>query len=546
MKPKLQPQDEQENFIDTRTLIAVVLVGAVFMGWNLYLQKKYPEPIKPAVSTAGKETSGTSATATKAAAVDGATAAPESKVQPPAEPDAGPEKKLHYEAETLSFDISSHGMGLKDIHVLKYKTRDGQIVTLGTPEEGTLPLETRLSGQKEALNFNLQKVSDNLYVGKASAGGVVITKSMQIDPEKYVIEYKVSVAGSDPKFTGLTTTLIEDVEPESQLSALNPRRQKQEFYIDSGDGKDRTVFGKDDVKKAWNKVHLASVGSQYFTQSILDKSEILPEGTGVVNHAGKSASVALNYPVLNPGANFEIEYTAFVGPKSLTLLRQVDELLPRVVDFGYFSWIGRKILDLLLWFHGLVGNWGWAIILLTFLIRLLVLPVNIYSFKSMRSMQAIQPQLKELRERYKDDQQKQQQATMALMREHKVNPVSGCLPMILQLPIFWALYQVLGNSIELYQAPWLLWIHDLSLKDPFYILPVVMGVTMFVQQKLTPNTMDPAQAKVMMMMPLIFAFFMANLPSGLTLYMLVGALFSVVQQGYLLKQPKTLSSGSKA
>jgi YidC/Oxa1 family membrane protein insertase len=156
----------------------------------------------------------------------------------------------------------------------------------------------------------------------------------------------------------------------------------------------------------------------------------------------------------------------------------------------------------------------------------------------MKAMQAIQPQIQALKEKYKDDQQKQQQEMMTLMRENKVNPVGGCLPAILQFPIFIALYQVLGNSIELYQAPFGLWITDLSLKDPYYILPVVMGITMFVQQKITPNTMDPAQAKVLQFMPLIFTFFMISLPSGLTLYMLVGAVFSVVQQMYFMRDKR--------
>ena len=153
-------------------------------------------------------------------------------------------------------------------------------------------------------------------------------------------------------------------------------------------------------------------------------------------------------------------------------------------------------------------------------------------------MQALQPEIKAMREKYKDDQQKQQQEMMALMKSNKANPLAGCMPVLLQFPIFIALYQVLGNSIELYQAPFGLWIHDLSLKDPFYILPVLMGLTMFVQQKVTPNTMDPAQAKVLLFMPLIFTFFMVSLPSGLTLYMLVGAVFSVAQQMYFLKQTK--------
>ncbi len=317
-----------------------------------------------------------------------------------------------------------------------------------------------------------------------------------------------------------------------------PQYQNQEFFVESSDNKDRVVFGKEDDKKNWIGVKIASLGSQYFTQAILDRSNIIPEARGHVNHATKSAELSLQYPVLNGAQDFEINFLAYVGPKSHALLHSIDSSLALVVDFGFFNWIGRQILWLLNAFYGLVGNWGLAVIGLTLLVRVLVLPLNIYSYKSMKVMQALQPEIKAMREKYKDDQQKQQQEMMALMKSNKANPLAGCMPVLLQFPIFIALYQVLGNSIELYQAPFGLWIHDLSLKDPFYILPVLMGLTMFVQQKVTPNTMDPAQAKVLLFMPLIFTFFMVSLPSGLTLYMLVGAVFSVAQQMYFLKQTK--------
>jgi YidC/Oxa1 family membrane protein insertase len=154
----------------------------------------------------------------------------------------------------------------------------------------------------------------------------------------------------------------------------------------------------------------------------------------------------------------------------------------------------------------------------------------------MKKMQDIQPQLKQIRENLKDDPQKMNLEVMKVMKESKANPLSGCLPMLLQFPIFLALYQVLGQSIELYQAPFVLWIKDLSLKDPYYILPVLMGLTMFIKHKITPTTMDPTQAKVMMIMPVLFSFFMISLPSGLTLYIFVSTLFGVAQQLYFLSE----------
>jgi YidC/Oxa1 family membrane protein insertase len=540
---------EQTNFMDPRTLIAIFLVGVVFIGWQIYEQHKYPEYYAQKTEKGVAPVKGTPVKQVPPGQ-DAAANPTAPEVSPQAasvKPTGAPETLEHFTSSTLEFDISSKGMGLRNVRILKYKNRSNEIVELGHPDEGILPFETRLLNHTEALDFKIEKKSDTLYVGRAKVGGVTINKTVEVSADKYDLGVKINAEGHDPAFKGLTTTLIEDVKPLAPgLALLQTQRQKQEFYIDTTDAKDRVIFAKDDVKKEWKKVHIASVGSQYFTQAILDKSSIIPNASAHLDHSGKAADVLLMYPVIDPTANFDLAYTAFVGPKSMTILREVDESLVRVVDFGFFSWIGRWILDILRAFYGVTGNWGFAIILLTLLARLLVLPVNIYSFKSMRAMQAIQPQLKAAREKYKDDQQKQQQEVLGLMRSNKVNPVSGCLPMLLQLPIFWALYQVLGNSIELYQAPFGLWIHDLSLKDPIYILPVLMGGTMFVQQKVTPTTMDPAQAKMMLMMPLLFTFFMIQLPSGLTLYMLVSSVFSVVQQSYFMKQPKTLSSGSKA
>ena len=233
-------------------------------------------------------------------------------------------------------------------------------------------------------------------------------------------------------------------------------------------------------------------------------------------------------------ASFNLNYTTFAGPKSFNTLQTIDEDLTQVIDYGMFSFIAKPILWLLKFLQTFIGNWGLAIIVLTIIVRLIVMPFNVYSYKSMKVMQKLQPEMNRIRERYKDksaEEKLQMNAEiMGLMKTHKANPLGGCLPMLLQLPVFIALYAVLGQSIELYQAPFGLWIHDLSLRDPFFVLPVLMGITMFVQQKITPSTMDPAQAKIMMWMPVIFAFFMISLPSGLTLYIFVSTLFGIIQQ----------------
>jgi YidC/Oxa1 family membrane protein insertase len=213
-----------------------------------------------------------------------------------------------------------------------------------------------------------------------------------------------------------------------------------------------------------------------------------------------------------------------------------------LIDYGTFAKLAYPLLWLLRAFYGVVHNYGVAIILLTVLVRLLFYPLTLKSQKSMKAMQRLQPQIASLKEKYKDEPAKMQQEQMALFKTHKVNPMGGCLPMLVQLPVFIALYAVLGNSIELFQAPFFGWIQDLSTKDPYYIYPVLMGVSMFVQQKLTPAVgMDPAQQKVMMFMPVLFSGMMINLPSGLTMYIFVSTLLGIFQQ-VMMKDKNAASS----
>lgn len=189
-----------------------------------------------------------------------------------------------------------------------------------------------------------------------------------------------------------------------------------------------------------------------------------------------------------------------------------------------------------LFYRHVIGNYGLAIIFLTLLIRVLFHPLTKKSYVSMREMQRIQPQIAKLKEKFKDDRQEQQKQIMDLMRSNKVNPMGGCLPLLVQMPIFFALYRLLYNSVELYQAPFFGWIADLSAKDPYYVMPVLMGGAMFLQQKMTPSaTMDPAQQKVMMFMPVIFSFFMIALPSGLVIYILFSTLLQLASQ-YLVNR----------
>ncbi len=233
------------------------------------------------------------------------------------------------------------------------------------------------------------------------------------------------------------------------------------------------------------------------------------------------------------GGSTTFDERVFIGPKLHNQLAAVGKKLTLTVDYGFTSIIAQPLFWVLNKIHGVVGNWGWAIILLTLLIKIVFYKLAETSGRSMAKMRKLQPRMKALQERYKDDRQKLSQAMMALYKEEKANPAAGCLPLLVQMPVFFALYWVLIESVELRQAPWVLWINDLSSRDPFFILPVLMGISMFAMQKLNPQPTDPVQAKVMLAMPLMMGAFMAVFPSGLVLYWLVNNLLSIAQQWHI-------------
>ena len=205
------------------------------------------------------------------------------------------------------------------------------------------------------------------------------------------------------------------------------------------------------------------------------------------------------------------------------------------MNYGIFGFISKPLLKLLVLMHQIFNNWGLALIAMTILVRLLLMPFNVMSFRSAQSMQKIKPKMDKVRELYKNDPLRMNKETMALMKENNANPISGCLPMLLQIPIFFALWRMISSSVEIYQQPFFGWITDLSSHDTFFILPILMGITMFLQQKMTPTNLDPMQAKILNFMPIIFTLFMLSLPSGLTLYNFVSSLFGVIQQ-YIMKR----------
>ena len=236
------------------------------------------------------------------------------------------------------------------------------------------------------------------------------------------------------------------------------------------------------------------------------------------------------------GETGKIATAVYIGPKDQYKLEEISPGLELTVDYGWLWWIAQPLFWLLTKLHSVIGNWGWSIIGVTILVKAAFFQLNAKAFTSMANMRKVQPKLVELKERYADDRQKQSQAMMELYKKEKINPVGGCLPMLVQMPVFIALYWVLMESVELRHAPFMLWIEDLSAMDPYFVLPLIMGVSMFIQQKLNPPPPDPMQAKVMQWMPVIFTFFFLFFPAGLVLYWVVNNSLSIVQQYIITKR----------
>ena len=236
-------------------------------------------------------------------------------------------------------------------------------------------------------------------------------------------------------------------------------------------------------------------------------------------------------PVVYFDALQTMKFNGYVGQKEYKVLETINPVLTNAIEYGWFTFAAKPLFSLLSWLHGIFGNWGWSIIALTFLIRIVLYPLTYKGMMSMQKIKKISPQIKELQAKHKGDPQRMNAAVMAMYKKHNANPLGGCLPMLLQIPVFFAIYRVLLNAVELQGAEWILWINDLSRMDSYFILPVLMGASMYYQQKLTPsNFTDPMQEKVFKFLPVIFTFFFFTFPAGLVLYWFVNNLFSIGQQ----------------
>ena len=340
-------------------------------------------------------------------------------------------------------------------------------------------------------------------------------------------------ASSDPSSSTATGTAT--YLGAALWTASEPYKKVSMKDIDKGSLKENVSGGW----VAWLQHYFVTAWIPAKSDSNVVQTRKDSQGNYIIGYTGPAISVPA-------GGKVETSAMLYAGPKIQSKLKELSPGLELTVDYGFLWFIAQPIFWLLQHIHSLLGNWGWSIIVLTMLIKGLFFPLSAASYRSMARMRAVAPKLAALKERFGDDRQKMSQAMMELYKKEKINPLGGCLPILVQMPVFLALYWVLLESVEMRQAPWMLWITDLSIKDPFFILPIIMGATMFIQQRLNPTPPDPMQAKVMKMMPIIFTFFFLWFPAGLVLYWVVNNCLSIAQQWYITRSIEAASKKAAA
>ncbi len=381
--------------------------------------------------------------------------------------------------------------------------------------------------------------------------GVEIVKHFSFDDAKYLITMTVDVHNASGQALKGAPYLTMANKPFSASTNNNTWVFTGPALLQDGILEEVKV---DDIKDEGHKTFTGNIGWVAYEDSYFMGGVVPQPGkpsTAFFSVAGENTVntvVAGTADTIAAGASQQYTYQVYYGPKKLATLKETGHNLEKIVNFGWFDIMAKPTLYLLNFFHKYIGNYGVAIILVTVLIKLIFWPITQKGMKSMKTLQKLQPKMAKLREKYKDDKARQQQEMIKLYQTYKVNPLGGCLPMVIQIPVFFALYKVLLQTIELRHAPFMLWITDLSAPDRLFIgfdipmlgglpvLTILMGASMFLQQKMTPSTGDPTQQKIMMFLPLVFTFMFLNFASGLVLYWFINNLLSIGQQYFINRQ----------
>lgn len=552
-----------------RAFLAIIISFVILVGYQYFfvgpVQQSAPE------QTAVEEQQAKPEQTVQTAAVQPVITTPaESQQTVPAQLPARPVEEIVIDTDLYSVTISENGGVLTSFILKNYKETSsadspGEQLIRTSPEQGfplsfswgsVLPRNTLYTFDSTDITFNDQTNSAQVLMRARNGAGLEIIRSYKFSRDSYLIKHTVTVKNTGDQSLQGAGGLHQKNMPFGTLGkasqwlfrgpAFYGDGELQEFKLKEFKEGQKTVQGTFD----W----VAYAGT-YFLAGIIPEDQ---NKTITMNAQDELVSIDVlsSLDTLAPGTEKVYSYNIFYGPKKLTLLKEIGHNLAKIINFGWFDVIAKPTLYLLNWLYNIVGNYGVAIILVTVILKALFWPITQKGLKSMKNMQKLQPKMAKIKEKYKDDATRMNQEVMNLYKTYKVNPLGGCLPMVLQIPVFFSLYKVLLQSIELRHAPFMLWITDLSAPDRLYlgfdipylgglpVLTLLMGASMFLQQKMTPTTADPTQAKIMMFLPLIFTFMFLNFASGLVLYWFVNNLLSILQQYLINRQRKTVPAAT--
>ncbi len=474
-------------------------------------------------------------------------------------PDAG--ERFVLQNDVLSLEISANGANVVDAKLLKEFTADKKPVELfqQTPTH-TYVARSGLIAMGNADLPNHTSVFKVTQSGKDGSGrpfivlssernGVRLEKTFVLTQGSYVVDvgHRITQVSASTTPLVLYTEILRDGSQEQKIGPFGGAFSASTFTgpavytgVEKFNKVEFTAMDKNKIAiptqvPAGDPAWVAMV-QHYFASAWIPGDKFARDiYAGKVDLNLYRIGIQTPLGVVAPGAPVVEKTKLFVGPQEERLLEGIAPGLELLKDYGYLTILAKPIFWLLEKIHSYIGNWGWSIILLTIFIKLVFFPLSAASYKSMARMKEVQPRLALMKEQFKGDPQKLNQAMMEMYRKEKINPLGGCLPVVIQIPVFISLYWVLLSSVEMRGAPWVLWIQDLSIPDPYYILPIIMAISMFVQTKLNPTPPDPIQAKVMMYMPIVFSIMFFFFPAGLVLYWVTNNLLSIAQQWQINK-----------
>ncbi len=536
---------EQRNMI-----LAFVLSMVVLLGWSALFPQSGTEQSQteaPAASAVQQSADGGGAddsvavakTSAAAAADTGAEEHEQAVASAPALLAMAEQKTFKLGNDLLLLTVNTRGWFV-GASLLDYKesiepgARPVSVLSMG--DGHSVYVNSGVMGAKMITPFEkVESTPSSLHLRAMLEGDRVWDRYISLQNGSYVLDVKDTISHGG------------GLKLYRQVVEKHPDREKNTFYEHMGptgflNGKLQEPDYDDlDEKGA---IRASTVGGwtaimdRYFITAIIANPE--QDYPYYFKGDGRSYQAGLIDDGTLDGLNAHYQARLYIGPKSIPVLKSVGANLERSVDFGWFAFIAKPMHSFLLWLYQYIGNFGWCIIALVLVIKIIFFWPTQKSYESMAAMRKLQPELARLKDLYGDDRQQMSQEMMKLYKKHKVNPLGGCLPIMVQIPVFFALYKVLLMSIEMRQAPFIGWIQDMSVQDPYFVLPVLMGLSMFIQQKLNPQPADPMQAKVMQFLPPVFTVLFLFFPAGLVLYWLVNNILSILQQWYVLKVKQAL------